>query len=215
MSFTRPAWWPVLAAAVLLSAGRARAAVDEGAVVSLRVVAPAAEAHATREVLADLLSRIGVGIADAASVAQPSLVDVEIDLTAGHGGPFVALSTREPVAIICRRFLNPQASREVLIESAAEVAYAAVESRARARGVLRAAAAAPAAAPRQAEPPPGPPPVAAEIAAGAAGDAEPIPHAGDGRGIRAGLRSRRRRLRGDAAPGRGHGRSNGGRRRRR
>ena len=128
--------WALLVAG-LVSARRASAAVGEGTVVSLHVVSSPAEARETREVLADLLSRIEIGITDAPSATQPSLVDVEIDLSTGHGGPFVALSTRELPAIICRRFLSPQASREVLIESAAEVAYAAVESRARALGVLR------------------------------------------------------------------------------
>ena len=132
MSGARSLRWAVLVAG-LVCAGRAGAAVEEGTVVSLHVVASPAEARATREVLADLLSRIEIGIADAPSATQPSLVDVEIDLSTGHGGPFVALATREPPAIICRRSLSPQASREVLIESAAEVAYAAVESRARGR----------------------------------------------------------------------------------
>ena len=40
---------------------------------------------------------------DAPSATRPSLVDVEIDLSTGHGGPFVALATREPPANICRR----------------------------------------------------------------------------------------------------------------
>ena len=145
----------------LVCAGRAGAAVEEGTVVSLHVVSSPAEARETREVLANLLSRIAIGIVDAPSATRPSLVDVEIDLSTGHGGPFVALSTREPPAIICRRSLSPQASREVLIESAAEVAYAAVESRARALGVLRdgAVAAEPAGAgPQNARPPAAPPP---------------------------------------------------------
>jgi hypothetical protein len=143
--------------ATLACADRARAAAEESAVVSLRVVSSPAEAREMREALADLLSRLEIGIDDAPSAMRRSLVDVEIDLSTGRGGPFVALSTREPPAIVCRRFLSPQASREVLIESAAEVAYAAIESRARALGVLRAgepAIAVPPSTPPFARPPP-------------------------------------------------------------
>jgi hypothetical protein len=138
-SRARRAQCVLLAAAVAAIAGRARAAGEGSTVINLRVVASPAEAREMRAVLADLLSRIDVGIADDGPAAtQPSLVDVEIDLSTGNGGPFVVLTTRQPRAIICRRLLSPQASREVLIESAAEVAYAAVESRARVVGVLRA-----------------------------------------------------------------------------
>jgi hypothetical protein len=150
----------LLAIAALMNGGRAGAVVEEGAVVTLHVVASSAEARATREVLAELLSRIGIGFADGAGTTP--LADVEIDLSAAHGGPSVTLSTREPAGLLCRRFLSSHASREVLIESAAEVAYAAVESRARALGVVRDEVA-PASPPT---PKNGPPPAAqTEIAA--------------------------------------------------
>jgi hypothetical protein len=166
VSWSRPRrqQWVLLAAAVVTIAGRARAAGEEGAVIRLRVAGSPAEARATRAVLAELLSRVGIGIADDGSaLTAPPLADVEIDLSTGHGGPFVLLATGQPPAIICRRPLSPQASREVLIESAAEVAYAAVESRERAVDVVRADAVAPAPAGRTGEQPPAAPPDRAAV----------------------------------------------------
>jgi len=157
----------LLAITALVNPSRARAAVEEGAVVRVHIVSSPAEARTTREVLADLLSRIGIGFADGAG-ATPPLVDVEIDLSTGRGGPSVTLTTREPPVLICRRFLSPQASREVLIESAAEVAYAAVESRARALGVVHEAGPpAPAAGPQSQTPPAPQADLAAVVDAGA------------------------------------------------
>ncbi len=134
-----PRRWPCCAAlAALVLAPRARAAAP--VVVTLHVAAAPAEARETREVLADLLARIGIDIVGDEAAGPPPLVDVRIDLSPAPPAPFVALAASQPSTIICRRQLDPKASREVLIESAAEIAYTAVETRARALGVLRAEA---------------------------------------------------------------------------
>jgi hypothetical protein len=165
VSWSRRARWVLLATAIAIATG-ARAAGEERTVISVHVAGSPVEARETRAVLADLLSRIGIGIVDGGPAAtQPPLVDVEIDLSTSQGGPLVVVATPQPHAIICRRALNPQASREVLIESAAEVAYAAVESRARIVGVLPAQPVEPAAVGTQPPATPAPPPDVAAVRA--------------------------------------------------
>jgi len=172
MSRARSIRRAVLAATLVAIAGRAHAAVDERPLVSLHVVASPAEARETQAVLADLLARIDIGIADVSAAKQASLVDVEIDLSADGGAPFVSIATRARPAIISRRSLSPQASRQVLMESAAEIAYAAVASHARALGILAAGAAgAPPVEPPNAPPAPADPTRRPEIAALGAGAA--------------------------------------------
>jgi hypothetical protein len=157
----------LLATAVLVMEGRARAD-GVATTVTLHVVASPAEAREAREVLADLLSRIEIGIADEAMPKERSLVDVKIDLSIGREAPFVLLTSGRPPAVICRRSLTPQTSRQVLIESAAEVAYAAVETRARALGLLESGQGEPATAGTSDRSPPAGVTPAPEVVAGAA-----------------------------------------------
>jgi len=102
--------------------------------ITLRVVGSRDEARSMRETLADLLSRAGIDIA--AEPAAAVLVDVTVDLSGGTGGPFVELTTREPPSTIGRRQLDASVSRDVLIETAAQVVYTAVETRARTQGLI-------------------------------------------------------------------------------
>jgi hypothetical protein len=164
--------WALVAAAVALGVGRAHAAGHPTPVVALRIVASPVETREVRQVVADLLSRIGLGLAEGPADEERASVDVEIDLSKDGGAPFVVLSTRRPHAVVWRRPLSAAASRKVLIESAAEVAYVAVESLARARGILPGDAdTAPPAAPVGDEGPTSPSPRKPELVAEGAGAA--------------------------------------------
>ena len=126
------------------SAGVVRAAtILSGApspAITLRVLGSPDMARAMRETLADLLSRVGIDIA-AEPTGRTVLVDVAVDLSSGSGAPFVELTADRPPVTICRRQLDANASRDVLIETAAQVVYTAVETRARTQGLIAPAAA--------------------------------------------------------------------------
>lgn len=149
--------WTSLCAGVLGAvawfAGVARAGYDvPGATspaITLRVVGSRDEARSMRETLADLLSRVGIDIAPEPTAGRAVLVDVAVDLS---GGPFVQITADHPPVTICRRQLDANASRDVLIETAAQVVYTAVETRARTQGLIVAAADPFAAAPATAAP---------------------------------------------------------------
>jgi hypothetical protein len=122
------------------AAGAATDVADASPTITLRVVGSRDDARAMRETLGDLLWRIGIAIAPEPPDGRPTLVDVTVDLSSGAGAPFVELTAEHPPVTICRRQLDTRASREVLIETAAQVVYTAVETRARTQGIVRAGA---------------------------------------------------------------------------
>jgi hypothetical protein len=128
--------WAAVAAAVLLAPAPRALAEARPLLVVLDVVGAPAVVKATRDVLADLLARIAIEVAAESPPDRRPLARVVIDLSSGPGAPSVTLTVGPPWTIISRRALDAGAPREVLIESAAEVAYLAVQTRARAVGVL-------------------------------------------------------------------------------
>ncbi|MFL5308418.1 MAG: hypothetical protein ACJ8F1_24615 [Polyangia bacterium] len=167
---TRPAsFWVGVLGVLAWFAGTARAGDDlSGApAITLRVAGSRDEARSMRETLADLLSRVGIDIVPEPGAGRAVLVDVTVDLS---GTPFVELTAAHPPVTICRRPLDAKVSRDVLIETAAQVVYTAVETRARTQGLI--AATADPLAPSSPEPP--------NAAPSPAGPIAPIPT--DGRG---------------------------------